>query len=160
MLSAFPAMPLKSVMKTVAVIGAVGSVVALHCSTTDHISAAGCASQGLFLDSTPRHADIIAPNISVLEDAFQALSVLQETYFDPNYGTWPEAIDWTAAVCETVLSGMLSTLTKSWELIRLDGQHEPQLKDNLISYYYEHIVNFYATQDQLAIRGEVCCYDL
>jgi hypothetical protein len=152
-------MPLKSMMKTVAFIGAMGSVMALHCSTTDHISGASCASQGLFLDSTRRHADTVAANISVLEDAFEALSVLQETYFDPNYGTWPGAIDWTAAVCETVLSGTLSTLTKSWELIRIGGKHELQLKENLISYYYEHIVNFYATQDQLTIRGEVCCND-
>ena len=41
----------------------------------------------------------------VLRDAFEALKVLQHEYFDVNYGTWPSAIDWTAAVTGTLVAG-------------------------------------------------------
>lgn len=93
----------------------------------------------------------------ILEGAFSALAVLQNEYYQMGRNTWPSAIDWTAAVTETVVIGMLSTLTKSAESLLLSsnptirGAHE-----NLISSIYDQILGFHFEQDVVAIRDQVC----
>ncbi|KAL7961113.1 glycoside hydrolase family 76 protein [Trichoderma compactum] len=91
----------------------------------------------------------------ILEDAFSALAVLQNEYYQIGRSTWPSAIDWTAAVTETVVSGMLSTLTKSIDLIVpgiTPGIREAQ--ENLISSVYDQIIGYHFAQDIVAIRDQ------
>ncbi|OTA04576.1 hypothetical protein A9Z42_0051650 [Trichoderma parareesei] len=91
----------------------------------------------------------------ILQDAFSALAVLQNEYYQIGRSTWPSAIDWTAAVTQTVVSGMLSTLTRSLDLVdpgatsSFQGAHE-----NLVSSVYDQIIGYYYGQDIVAIKDE------
>ncbi|PTB66001.1 glycoside hydrolase family 76 protein [Trichoderma citrinoviride] len=91
----------------------------------------------------------------ILQHAYSALAVLQNEYYQIGKSTWPSAIDWTAAVTQTVVSGMLSTLTKSLNLVvpgitpSIRAAHE-----NLISSVYDHIIAYHYEQDIMAIREE------
>lgn len=93
----------------------------------------------------------------ILEGAFSALAVLQNEYYQIGRNTWPSAIDWTAAVTETVVIGMLSTLTQSQDSLLLSsnpairGAHE-----NLISSIYDQVIGYHFEQDVVAIRDQVC----
>lgn len=93
--------------------------------------------------------------VSVLEDTFDALFVLQEEYYSSDYGTWPTAIDWTAAVAQTLVTGSLTTLSKSLDTLDLGGVTEWKAKENLISTFYAQVVGSYFGQDVLSIRGQV-----
>ncbi|KAM0258488.1 hypothetical protein ACHAQJ_003827 [Trichoderma viride] len=93
--------------------------------------------------------------IEILEDAFSALAVLQNQYYQIGRNTWPSAIDWTAAVTETVVSGMLSTLTRSLDSV-VPGV-TPSVREaheNLISSIYDQIVGYHFEQDIVAIRDQ------
>jgi hypothetical protein len=92
----------------------------------------------------------------VIQDAFGALEDLQDEFFDPDFGTWPSSIDWTGAVVETIVSGMLTTLTKTFDALP-DGLENDRwtAKENLLSSYYAEIINSYYGQDILSLRGEV-----
>ncbi|SPO02287.1 related to glycosyl hydrolase [Cephalotrichum gorgonifer] len=48
-----------------------------------------------------------------LELAYGSLVVMQREFWDHNRGTWPRAIDWTAAFIHTSLSGMTDTLSRA-----------------------------------------------
>ncbi|KAF4124967.1 Glycosyl hydrolase family 76 [Geosmithia morbida] len=91
----------------------------------------------------------------VFENVFNALEVLQREYYDANYGTWPSAIDWTAAVTQTVMTGTLSTFSRSIDSIPLRGSAQSWAdKENLISSFFAQVVGSYFGQDILSIRGE------
>lgn len=92
----------------------------------------------------------------ILQYAYSALAVLQNDYYQVGRNTWPLAIDWTAAVTQTVVSGMLSTLTRSLDLI--DPGVTPgirQAQENLISSLYDQIIGYHYAQDIVAIKDEV-----
>ena len=108
----------------------------------------------LYTPSVTAAASVTAED-SLLEDAFAALSVLQDEYFKGDYGTWPSAIDWTAAVMGTIVSGMLNTLSNSLDSVELAGINDWKFKDNLISSFFAQIVGFYYGQDVFSIRGQV-----
>jgi hypothetical protein len=92
----------------------------------------------------------------VLEDAFNALKVLQDVFFQSEVGTWPRAIDWTAAVMQTGLSGMMTTLSQALEALNLGGgSNSSQAKENLINALFSQVIGSYFGQDALAIRNEV-----
>ncbi|KAH8174617.1 glycosyl hydrolase family 76 domain-containing protein [Sarocladium implicatum] len=91
----------------------------------------------------------------VLEDAFAALEILQDEFFDADYGTWPSAIDWTGAVVETIVSGMLTTLTRAFDNDTAAGDAPGwKAKENLLSSYFAEVINSYYGQDILSLRGE------
>lgn len=108
-----------------------------------------------FLAFSKDVADVPAADVQILEDAFDALVVLQEHYYEADFGTWPSAIDWTAAVVQTVMTGMLSTLSKSLVSVDLGGFDNWKEKENLISSFYAQVINYYFAQDVLSIRGQV-----
>lgn len=93
--------------------------------------------------------------VRVLEDTFEALFVLQEEYYSSDYGTWPSAIDWTAAVAQTLVTGSLTTLSKSLNSLDLGGFTDWKAKENLISSFYAQVVGSYFGQDVLSIRAQV-----
>ena len=100
-------------------------------------------------------AEVESAEIDVLEDAFEALLVLQEEYYSTDYGTWPTAIDWTAAVAQTLVTGALTTLSKSLGAVDIGRFDDWEAKENLISSFYDQVVGSYFGQDILSIRGQV-----
>lgn len=93
------------------------------------------------------------PNAQILKDAFNALAVLQNEYFNPARMTWPSAIDWTAAVVQTIVSGSMSTLSRSID--SADSDADWKEKENLLSFLHEQVVSAYFGQDAEAIKGQV-----
>lgn len=94
-----------------------------------------------------------ADNSSVLSDAFNALAVLQNTYYDTINGTWPNSIDWTGAVIQTILAGTVSTLSKS--LLSVERDYDWGQKERLISSLFSHVAHSFAGQNAVAILDEV-----
>jgi hypothetical protein len=94
------------------------------------------------------------PNLKVFEDTIQALTVLQDEYFQPWLGTWPDSIDWTAAVVASYVSGTLASLSEGLEIVRLDPREEYRVKENLVALHFSRLVGFYFGQDAFAVRGE------
>ncbi|KAL9081251.1 MAG: hypothetical protein Q9157_000226 [Trypethelium eluteriae] len=103
-----------------------------------------------------------APGFGVLEDLHGALETLQSRFFEVWLGTWPDAIDWTAAVIGTHISDGLSSLTKSLEyLLPFDGtsaEENPiaraQAVENEINKYFSQSVAYYFGEDAFAIRTQ------
>ncbi|CRK33202.1 hypothetical protein BN1723_003899 [Verticillium longisporum] len=89
-----------------------------------------------------------------LEYAFEALTVMQSDFFMPAQGTWPEAIDWTVAVMETMLSGMLTTLSRAFSAIDFLRKDDKGSERNLIDSYFTQLVASYFGQDDVAIRHQ------
>jgi hypothetical protein len=95
------------------------------------------------------------PDIGILEDTFDALAVLQRDYFDLHDGTWPSAIDWTAAVVETVVAGTLTTLSRSLERLDPGEFKDWRAKENLVSFFFSQVTRSYYGQNATAIRDQV-----
>ena len=57
-------------------------------------------------------ANVVFDPLEALQDG---LDVMQSSWFQLWVGTWPSAIDWTAAVIDTHLVSSLSTLSKALE---------------------------------------------
>lgn len=81
--------------------------------------------------------------------------VMQEHYFDSDYNTWPSAIDWTAAVAGTIVTGVLTTLSKSSASTATVMSDDWKAKENFISSFYSQVVGSYFGQDVISIRGQV-----
>lgn len=90
-----------------------------------------------------------------LQDVFDALAVLQDSYYDAVNGTWPTSIDWTGAVVETVLSGTLSTLTRFLGSEDVGDEAQRKQRENLVSSIYAHVVHSYFGQNAMAIKNQV-----
>lgn len=126
-----------------------------YCAVINGDSSSGCSplppdflsgpSGGAFAEAEP--------DAQILKDAFEALAVMQNEYFNPAKMTWPSAIDWTAAVVQTVLSGSMSTLTRSIDSVVSDEEWKE--KENLLSFLHEQVVSAYFGQDAEAIKGQV-----
>jgi hypothetical protein len=108
-----------------------------------------------FLSFSPKKSEPSPAETQILEDALSALSTLQDTFFEPDYATWPSAIDWTAAVTGTVVAGMLTTLSKAINTVDLGGVDDWRVKENIISTFYAQLVGSYFGQDVLSLRGQV-----
>lgn len=89
-----------------------------------------------------------------LQDMIYALDVMQDSYFAQWLGTWPNAIDWTAAVIGTQVSGTLSALT--YTSPDLDSSpssfDETVAHENLISGYFDQISAFYFGENAFSLR--------
>lgn len=85
-----------------------------------------------------------------LNDMLDALSAMQDTYFDLLGGTWPTAIDWTAAVMGTHVSATLSSLVTG--LLGAETLQDRETCTNLLGW--ENIVNKYFTQISTFYYGE------
>lgn len=107
-----------------------------------------------FLSGAPA-ASAAGRDFRVLDEVFDSLETLQNRYFRPELGTWPRAIDWTAAVLETVVAGTLTTLSQTLGMIDLGGDIGWQAKENLLNSLFSQVVGSYFGQDAVAIRNEV-----
>ncbi|EFW99636.1 glycoside hydrolase, family 76 [Grosmannia clavigera kw1407] len=90
------------------------------------------------------------PIFDVLDEFLDALRVLQGDYFELWLGTWPQAIDWTAAVTGTHVAGALSSLSSTLPV----HDDDARAKENLITTYFSQLLSYYFGQDAFAIRNE------
>ncbi|KAK0734871.1 hypothetical protein B0T26DRAFT_737375 [Lasiosphaeria miniovina] len=96
----------------------------------------------------------VGPDLQLFNDTLDALRVLQDAYFEPWVGTWPSAIDWTAAVMGSHVAGALLSLSRGLELVHPGMGEGYLLKENTISLYFSQLIGFYFGQDAFAIRGQ------
>ncbi|PLB45625.1 putative glycosyl hydrolase [Aspergillus steynii IBT 23096] len=102
-------------------------------------------------------------------DLANALKVMQDKYFELWQGTWPTAIDWTAAVMGTQVSGTLSSLTSAIEYLlpsnipvdtNIDVRYTPavdrhgQAFENLVNHFFDQTTAFYFGEDAFAVRTQ------
>ncbi len=83
------------------------------------------------LGRTTRRAAI--SDFEVFGEFMDALRVMQDSYFEPWLGTWPTAIDWTAAVMGTYVSGALRSLSRGLDMLGAPGTDDRRAKENLIA---------------------------
>ena len=90
-----------------------------------------------------------------------ALDVMQAYFFEIWLGTWPSAIDWTAAVMGTQVSATLKAISQTndrestiVDATRPDFLVNATIYENLINQYFTHLVSFYFGEDKIAIRWQ------
>lgn len=134
-----------------------------YCSVLENASSASeCRSlpnnflqvRGASASATASASSGSTPDIAILKNTFKALADLQNDYFKQAKNTWPDAIDWTAAVIKTIVSGTMSTLTQSLDAAVPDQDWKQ--KENLLSFLHEQIVSSYFGQQADRILTEVC----
>lgn len=87
-----------------------------------------------------------------------ALEVMQSHFFELWLGTWPGAIEWTAAVTGTQISASLAIITRSSDYKSLQGPSDiasnATLDENLINRYFTQLLTFYFGENTFALRGQ------
>lgn len=85
-----------------------------------------------------------------------ALARMQDHYFEVWEGTWPGAIDWTAAVMGTQVSATLSAIS-DFEADRdcgRRGERSRGRRENLINRYFTQITSFYFGENAFSVRTQ------
>lgn len=114
------------------------------------------------------HKDFESPfraadnNASVFSALLDSIDVMQSHFFEVWQGTWPKAIDWTAAVMGTHVSATLYAMSKFEEgqtdLMAIEtnrnlSQLMRRLKlENLINRYFTQITSFYFGENAFGLR--------
>ncbi|GAB1310010.1 Mannan endo-1,6-alpha-mannosidase DCW1 [Madurella fahalii] len=120
------------------------------------------ASPGSFLLawwSHERHGDVERPSyreFHVYDDMLKALRDMQDVYFQRWIGTWPKAIDWTAAVMGTHVAAALRTISADFERA---GRYSKFFASSVgnedpVSGYFADVIAFYFGQDAFAVRNQ------
>lgn len=89
-----------------------------------------------------------------LRDTLGALQVMQSSYFDLSTGTWPDAIDWTAAVMGTHVSATLSSIVASADVSSTSSCSELLEWQNTIDRYFAHTSSFYFGENAFSLRNQ------
>ncbi|MCJ1326779.1 hypothetical protein MMC10_003445 [Thelotrema lepadinum] len=85
-------------------------------------------------------------------ELYDALNVMQSTFFETWLGTWPESIDWTGAVLGTHVSATLNSFTRANYSI-YDVPYSIR-DENDISGYFSHLISYYYGEDAFGLRAE------
>ena len=103
-----------------------------------------------------KEADVMFP--AAFPALLDALDVMQSHFFELWLGTWPDAIEWTAAVMGTQVSASLDAITRSSDYNSAQGASglvgNATIGENLINHYFTHLVTFYFGENSLALRGQ------
>ena len=91
---------------------------------------------------------------SVLRDMLNAMEVMQDSYFDIFTGTWPGAIDWTAAVMGTHISATLSSIVSSLDSSATSTCADMLAWQNIIDRYYSQTTVFYFGENAFGLRNQ------
>ena len=86
-----------------------------------------------------------------------AIDVMESRFFEVSHGTWPQSIDWTAAVMGTQVSATLSAMTEHPGI--LSSASAPSLveardHENLINRYFTQIASFYFGENAFSLRTQ------
>ena len=106
----------------------------------------------LLLEVIPQEPSAYPSTYTALLDA---LEVMQSHFFTVSRGTWPRAIDWTAAVMGTQVSATLSTMTYYAQNLKPSSSFsldEARDHENLINRYFTQITSFYFGENAFALR--------
>ncbi|KAH0357046.1 Six-hairpin glycosidase, partial [Aureobasidium melanogenum] len=85
---------------------------------------------------------------NIFRHMIDALDVMQSHYFELWIGTWPSAIDWTAAVINTAVSSTLGTVA------RASSKTDNDRYSRIINKYFSHNAAYYFGEDAFSIRNE------
>ena len=85
-----------------------------------------------------------------------ALDVMESHFFTVSSGTWPEAIDWTAAVMGTQVSATLASMTYYAQRLTSSFLSIDEARDheNLINRYFTQITSFYFGENAFSLRTQ------
>lgn len=89
-----------------------------------------------------------------LRETLDAIQVMQDTYFDLFTGTWPQAIDWTAAVIGTHVSATLSSIISSVDISSIASCSDLASWQNTIDRYFAHTSIFYFGENAFSLRNQ------
>ncbi|KAH8204998.1 hypothetical protein TruAng_000881 [Truncatella angustata] len=97
-----------------------------------------------------------SPDLTVLSEVLDSVSVMQDEYFAAWLGTWPTSIDWTGAVIGTHVSGALRSVSEAFTLLEssVDAVEDWKLKENLVENYFSQITAYYFGENAFEIRQE------
>lgn len=87
----------------------------------------------------------------------EALDVMESHFFQVSHGTWPSAIDWTAAVMGTHVSATLAAMAEHIqpkESIPPTPIEEARDQENLINRYFTQITSFYFGENAFSLRTQ------
>lgn len=131
----------------IARVPSVRAQLALNLNGGEAPATAGVAHMGN--DSTSS----LPPTLNALLDA---INVLQDRYFEVGTGTWPDSIDWTAAVLGTHVSATLSTLVSSidYTTAATTTCADALAWDDLVNRYFAHTSVFYFGENALSLRQQ------
>ena len=127
---------------------------AIHVSTPQAVFSGSDELRATISNALPKKNGSAEGLPSTLGALLEAIEVMQHEYFQLDAGTWPDAIDWTAAVLGTHVSATLSTLVAS-----VDSSASPSCSDllswsNYIDRYFAHTSAFYFGENALSLRGQ------
>jgi len=100
------------------------------------------------------HETSSASNQSTYTSLLDALGVMQSHFFVVSHGTWPEAIDWTAAVMGTQVSATLTAMTKHANSLSSPAPSSILDHENLINRYFTQITSFYFGENAFSLRTQ------
>ena len=86
-----------------------------------------------------------------------ALDIMQSHFFVVSQGTWPEAIDWTAAVMGTQVSATLSAMASYAQMLKSSSSlclDEARDHENFINRYFTQITSFYFGENAFSLRSQ------
>ncbi|KAJ6021851.1 hypothetical protein N7540_007355 [Penicillium herquei] len=93
-----------------------------------------------------------------LQDLYDALNVMQDSYFCLWMGTWPSSIDWTAAVLATHVGATLSSFTLTYGLDAANAEQPHGTSfialENTISHFYSQLSTFYFGENAFSLRNQ------
>ena len=89
----------------------------------------------------------------ILIDLITALYVMRDSYFEFWVGTWPESIDWTAAVMGTQVSAAVNAISAScwFDTCPANGDG---VDENLINAHFAQIPAFYFGENAIGLRAQ------
>ncbi|KAL6714180.1 hypothetical protein ACLMJK_008674 [Lecanora helva] len=109
---------------------------------------------GDLLDTAPQ---ALGSRRSSYNALLNALDVMESHFFEVSHGTWPQAIDWTAAVMGTQVSATLSSMTEhpgTLSPISAPSLEEARDHENLINRYFTQIASFYFGENAFSLRTQ------
>ena len=97
--------------------------------------------------------DVFLKSPSTYVGLLNALRVMESHFFSISHGTWPKAIDWTAAVMGTQVSSSLSVMSEYSSLFMLTA---PQVysHENTINRYFTQVASFYFGENAFSLRTQ------
>jgi Glycosyl hydrolase family 76 len=121
----------------------------------DHLRWLELASPDTLAVDPRKHSSspvLLPPDVSpTLQALLSALYVMQDHFFETWRGTWPSAIDWTAAVLGTQVSGALNAVTQSQAYTPRDAPFG-NVCENTIAGYFSHVSSFYFGENAFDLR--------